>query len=153
MTLMRRSRDVWDPLDFVRDLQNEMGRFLNTSFPRKDGEKFFWQHGFEPDIDVREEGEHYLVKADLPGIKTEEIEISVNGNLLTLKGERKRESETKTKDYFYSERFHGGFTRTVALPTDVEADKAKASYQDGVLELTLPKVESAKPKHIRVEIK
>ena len=152
MTLMRRHRDLWDPFDFVRDLQGEMGKFL-SSFPMtKDGGSA-WHRSFEPEIEVREETDQYRVKADLPGIKKEEINISVTGNLLTLKGERKRENEVKDKDYFYSERFYGGFTRTIALSTEVEADKVKATYKDGVLELTLPKVETAKPKQIQVEIK
>ena len=152
MTLMRRSREVWDPFDFMRDLQSEMNRFLNLSPLRKDGD-LAWARPFEPDIEVREEPDHFLVRADLPGIKKEELNISVTGNLLTLKGERKGETETKGRDYFYSERFYGAFSRTLELPTEVEADKMKAAYKDGVLELTLPKAESAKPKQIKVEVK
>ena len=139
MTLMRRKRDLWDPFDFMRDFQ--------------DGGNLSWPRGFEPDIEVKEEPNHYLVKADLPGIKKDEIDISVTGNLLTLKGQRREESENKAKDYLYSERIYGSFTRTLSLPTEVDADKIKAEYKDGVLQLTIPKAENAKPKPIKVEVK
>ena len=152
MTLMRRSRELWDPFDFVRDLQEEMTKFLSVSPIRKDGD-LAWQRTFEPDLEVREENDHFLVRCDLPGIRKEEIEVSVRGNLLTLKGERKRETESKGKDYFYSERSYGAFSRTLELPTEVDAEKVKATFKDGVLELALPKVESAKPKQIKVDIK
>jgi HSP20 family protein len=152
MTLMKRQQNLWDPFDFVRDLQDEMGRFLSFSPIRRDGGGL-WERSFEPDIEIRDETDHLLVRADLPGIKKEELDISVAGDLLTLKGERKRESETKGKNYFYSERFYGAFSRTIKLPAEVDPDKVKATYREGVLELNLPKVENAKPKQIKVEMK
>lgn len=152
MTLMRRKKDLWDPFDFVRDLQDEMSRFLSLSPLRRDGD-LGWRGVFEPEIEVREEADHFLVRADLPGIRKEDIDISVTENVVTLKGERKAESERKEKNYFYSERVYGAFSRTIELPAEIEAEKVRASYKDGVLELTLPKVESAKPKQIKVEVK
>ena len=152
MTLMRRSRDLWDPFDFVRDLQDEMSRFLTVSPLRKDGD-LGWRNFFEPEIEVREENDHFLVRADLPGIKKEELDIAVTGNTLTIKGERKTETEKKGKSYYYSERSHGAFSRTIQLPCEIDSDKVRASYRDGVLELALQKAESAKPKQIKVEVK
>lgn len=152
MNLIKRSREMWDPFDFVRDLQDEMSRFLTISPLRRNGD-LVRARFFEPDIEVREDSDHFVVRTDIPGIKKEELDISVAGNLLTLKGERKAETETKGKNYFYSERFHGAFSRTIELPTELDADKVKATYKDGVLELIIPKAENAKPKQIRVEVK
>lgn len=151
MTLMKRTREIWDPFDFVRDLQGEMSRAFNTSLSRTDGD--LWRRSFEPEIDVKEEADRYLVHADLPGVKKEELDISVTGNLLVIKGERKQEKETKEKDYYYSERVFGSFSRTLELPTEVDASKVQAAYKDGVLEIALPKSESSKPRQIKVDIK
>ena len=153
MNLIKRQRDLWAPFDFVKDLQDEMTHFLNISPLRRNGDIAEWQRTFAPDIELKEEADHFLLRTDLPGIKKEELDISVTGNLLTLKGERKRESESKSKDCYYSERMFGSFSRTIELPTEIDAEKVKALYKDGVLELTLPKVEGAKPKQIKVEVK
>ncbi len=152
MNLTKRSRDLSDPFDFVRDLQDEMTRFLTATPLKRDGGLTGWQ-SFVPDIELREEENQFLVRADLPGMKKEEIDISVGGNILALKGERKTETENKSKNYHYSERSYGSFSRTIELPCEVEADKVKASYKDGVLELVLPKSESAKPQQIKVDVK
>jgi len=151
MNLMRRSKDTWDPFDFVRDLQGELSRAFNTSLLRTDGD--VWRQAFDPEIDVREEADRYVVQADLPGVKKEELDISVSGNLLTLKGERKHENEIKEKGRYYSERTFGAFSRTLELPSEIDANKVQATYKDGVLEIALPKSENAKPKQIKVDIK
>jgi len=152
MNLTRRPKDVWDPFDFVRDLQDEMSRFLHTSPLRGDGDLAKWPGAFAPDIDLKEEADHFVLRTDLPGVKKDEIDISIKGGLLTLKGERKRESEARGKDYYYSERSFGTFSRTLELPMEVDAEKVKANYKDGVLELTLPKAEGARPRQIKVNI-
>lgn len=149
MNLMKRSHDLWDPFGVTEELQHEMNRLFGRSLMKRNG----WGRPFEPEIDVIEEKDHFLVKADLPGIKKEELDIKVEGRLLTLKGERKEEKETKEKNYYSSERFYGTFTRVIELPTDVKAEEVKAAYKDGVLEISLPKTEGAKAKQIRVEIK
>jgi HSP20 family protein len=153
MLPMKRSRDLWDPFDFVRELQDEMGRFLSTLPAGRNGGDFGWRRIFEPDIEIKEENDHFLVRADLPGIRREDLDLTVTGNLLTLKGERKGETESKGKNYAYSERFYGAFSRTLELPTEVDANQVKATYRDGVLELVLPKTENEKPKQIKVEVK
>lgn len=150
MNLIRKNRDEgWEPFDIVSDIQNEMNRVFNRSLTHKDG----WARTFEPTVEVHEEPDHYELRADLPGMKKEDFSISAQANTLTLKGERKQEKESKEKGYFYSERFYGSFSRTLEFPTEIQAEKVKASYKDGVLELTLPKSENAKPKLINVEVK
>lgn len=149
-SLMRRAeRDLWDPFDFVTDFQHEMNRLFGRTLQKKNG----YMRGFEPEIDLSEDKDNFVVKADLPGIKKEELDIKVEGRVLTVKGERKEEKETKEKSYFSSERFYGAFTRMIELPAEVKADQVKASYKDGVLEIMLPKAEGAKAKHITVEVK
>ena len=148
MNLIKR-QEVWDPFDLMTDFQQEMNRLFNRSLVKKNG----WTKTFAPETDVVEEKDAFIVKADLPGIKKEELDIKVEGRLLTLKGERKEEKETKEKNYYASERFYGAFTRMIELPTDVKADQVKAAYKDGVLEITLPKTEGAKAKQVTVEIK
>lgn len=147
MNLIKK-RDLWDPLDVMTDLQHDLSRLFHRSL-KGNG----WTRTFEPEVDVIEEKDSFLVKADLPGIKKEELDIKVEGKFLTLKAERKEEKEIKEKNYYASERFYGIFTRMIELPTDIKADQVKANYKDGVLEVTLPKTENAKAKQVTVEVK
>lgn len=142
-------RKEWDPFSLITDLQNEMNRAFSRSLTRPEA----FERGFNPDIEVQEEEDHYLLRADLPGLKKEDFNISIQGSHLTLKGERKYEKEAKKKGGYFSERIYGAFTRTMEFPTEIQADKVKAAYKDGVLEVTLPKAENAKPKQISVEVK
>lgn len=140
----------WEPFRDMLSLRADMDRLFNSLFGRGPGEKEgFWA----PIVDIEEDNENIMVKAEIPGMKKEEIKVSVQGNMLTITGERKQESEVKDKTYHRVERSYGKFSRTISLPTDVETDKVKASYKDGILNITLPKPEAIKPKHIDVEIK
>ena len=147
--IKRNGQELWDPFELMTDWQREMNRLFGRPLQKKNG----WGKAFEPEIDVVEEKDAFIVTADLPGIKKEELDIKVEGRLLTLKGERKEEKETKEKNYYASERFYGAFTRMIELPTDVKADQVKAAYKDGVLEIALPKTEGAKAKQVTVEVK
>jgi len=109
--------------------------------------------GWVPTIDVMEKDDKYIVKADLPGMKEEDVDVSVVGDALVIKGERKEESEVKEEDYYCCERSYGSFSRSVALPSNVDADKIEADYSDGVLEVTLPKAAGVQPKKIGVSAK
>lgn len=150
-SLIPRATDVWDPFNWVRDMREELNRpFGRSVLPGMAGER--GRMFFAPDVDVKDEKDHLVVKADIPGIKKEDLTITVKDDLLTLKGERKESQEKKERDYFYSERFEGSFVRSVELPASVKADGVKATYKDGVLEVTLPKDENAKPKEIKVQI-
>lgn len=107
---------------------------------------------WSPAADIMEDDNRYTIKAELPGIKKEEVKITINNNILTLKGERKHEKETKGKYTHRTERFYGDFTRSFSLPNEVETEKISADYKDGVLEISLPKSERSKPKEIEVKI-
>jgi HSP20 family protein len=104
-------------------------------------------------LDMYQTKDDVIVKATVPGIKPEDIEISVTGDTLTIKGEFKEEDKIEKDQYFYQERRMGEFCRQVTLPTRIKADKAKAEFEHGVLKLTLPKAEEAKPKSIKVKVK
>jgi HSP20 family protein len=101
---------------------------------------------------VYEDADNLYVRAELPGMKKEEVELSLHDGSLSLSGERKSEEKFKDAEVYRAERFFGRFQRTVTLPTPVAADKVKAQYKDGILTVTLPKAEEAKPKHIDVTV-
>jgi len=109
--------------------------------------------GWAPAIDVFEKDDRFVVKAELPGMEEKDIDVSVVGNRLIIKGEREAESEVEKEDYYYSERSYGSFSRSIDIPSDVDAKKIEANYEDGVLEVTLPKTPSVKPKKVSVSAK
>lgn len=142
-------------LDIFEDLeefQNEMNRLFNITLHRP-GKKGNGGALWAPAVDIIDEKDNIRVRADLPGMKKEEIEVSVNNDTLTIKGEKKEEKEIKEKDCVRSERYYGAFQRAFTLPAGVDPQKVNASYKDGVLEIALPKREDAKPKQIKVDIK
>jgi HSP20 family protein len=106
-----------------------------------------------PAIDMYQTDNEIVVKAALPGIKADEVQINISGEVLTLKGETKHEEEKKDKSWHMREQKWGAFERSVALPTDVIADKAKAEFENGILTVTLPKAEEVKPKIINIKAK
>lgn len=139
----------WDSFRELVNLRDEMDRFFNTFFNKQlESTEGFWA----PVIDIEEDNEYFIVKAELPGIKKEDIKISVRGNLLSITGGRKQESEIKNKTFHRIERSYGKFMRKITLPSEVNADKVQAKYKDGILTITLPKPESMKPKEITVEL-
>lgn len=150
MDLVKRHIEPLDPFEMLSDLQSDLNHVFNRSLTRRD-----WPRAFEPTIEVKESADHFTLHADLPGLKKEDFTISVEGSSLTVKGERKQEKETSDpkKGYHYSERSYGSFSRSFEFPTEIQADKVKAAYKDGVLEIVLPKSENAKPKQITVEVK
>ena len=105
-----------------------------------------------PALDVYEEKDEVVVKAELPGLSKEDIEVNLTGSTLTVKGEKKKEEEVKEKDYYRCERSYGSFVRSLELPSEVKADQISASFKNGVLEVRLPKTEEAKKKEVKVKI-
>ncbi len=105
-----------------------------------------------PAVDLYEEKDDIVVKAELPGMGKDNIEVNLTDHMLTIKGEKKKEEEIKEKDYYRSERSYGSFVRTLELPKDVHADKIKASFKNGILEVRLPKTEEDKSKEIKVKV-
>jgi HSP20 family protein len=140
----------WEPFRDMLSLRADMDRLFSSLFGRGPEER---EGLWAPIVDIEEDNENIMVKAEIPGMKKDDIKVSVQGNMLTITGERKQESEVKEKTYHRVERSYGKFSRTITLPIDVETDKVKASYKDGVLNIILPKPEAVKPKHIDVEIK
>jgi len=109
--------------------------------------------GISPAVDMYDKKDEIVVKAEIPGVEKENVRISLSDNMLTIKGETKKEEEVKEEDYYYSERSYGSFARTLSLPSKVKSDKIKASFKNGILEIHLPKAEEAKPKEIKIEVK
>ncbi len=105
-----------------------------------------------PEVDILEEKDHYKIKADLPGVKKEDVKLSFEDGVLTLDGERKNETEQKETNYHRVERSYGRFVRSFNLGHEVDANKIQASYKDGVLEITVPKTEKAQPKAIDIRV-
>ena len=149
MALIRWSprREVWDPFASLAEIHDEINRAFGASWRRQAGEAVF-----SPAIDVVVEKDNVIVKADLPGLTKDDVSVTLQDNYLTITGEKKHESEQKEANYFLTERVHGSFTRTIELPLAVDAKKIEARFKDGVLHVTLPKTEDAKPKQIEVKV-
>jgi len=109
--------------------------------------------GWMPAVDVFEKEDRFVVKAELPGMKEEDIDVSVVGDTLSIKGEKKTETEIKEEDYYRCERSYGSFYRSIPIPSNVDANKIEASFEDGILEVALPKSAKVKPKKIAVSAK
>jgi HSP20 family protein len=105
-----------------------------------------------PSVDVFEEGDEVVVKAELPGISKEDIDVKVTDDVVTISGEKKKEEKVEKKNYYRIERSYGSFTRSFRLPTEVQAEKASAKFKEGVLEIRIPKTEEAKKKEKKVSI-
>lgn len=105
-----------------------------------------------PTVDIFEEGGDVVVKTELPGMKREDIDVNITNDTITISGEKKKEEKVERKDYYRLERSHGSFTRSFRMPTEVQTDKAKANFKDGVLEVRIPKTEEAKKKEKKIPI-
>lgn len=107
---------------------------------------------FSPSVDMYDKKDEVVVKAEIPGISKENISISVNEDVLTIKGELKKEEEIKEEDYYYCERRFGSFSRVLSLPSKIKTDKIKATFENGVLEIHMPKAEGAKQKEVKIAL-
>jgi HSP20 family protein len=150
------------PFSFMRRFATDMERlfeeFQGFRFPSLFGREFFpftreFEHvGWVPEIEVLQENGKFLVRADLPGLKKENVKVEITENLLTLSGERKEEKEEKREGYYHSERSYGSFYRQIPLPEGAKTDTASAEFQNGVLEITM-QVPERQPRATRLEIK
>jgi len=135
----------------VTDIQQEVNRLFDNFFGRpammQTGERL-WQ----PLADMYETKDDLFVTFEVPGVREKDVNVSITGDLLTVRGERKWDKEQKDESYHRLERVYGKFERSVALPVPVQADKVKATYRDGVLEIKLPKADEIKPKEIKIDI-
>jgi HSP20 family protein len=151
MNLIRIQRpEAWvSPFDRLTNLRDEINRLFDVPYGDLGRETEFFT-GWSPALDVYEDKDNLIVKAELAGLKKEEIELSLHDNTLTISGERKERAE-KEGEVSRSERFFGRFQRTVTLPKPVDANKVNARYKDGILTITLSKTEESKPRQIEVK--
>lgn len=143
----------WDPFNDIISLRERMDKMFEDSLSRfRHPEEATMQTFWSPLVDIYETDENIVLKAELPGVDKSEVSVEVKDNTLILKGERKREKELKEENYHRIERSFGTFMRSFSLPVTVKQDHVKARFKDGVLEVTLPKSEEAKPKQVKVEV-
>jgi len=142
----------WNPRRGVPSIWDEVDRLFEDLFPRTVTHTDFYEADWMPRVDISETDDNLVIAAEIPGMKKEDINISVEDGVLTLKGERKHENEKKEKNYHRIERSYGSFYRSFRLPPSVDTEKVHASYKDGVLKVTLPKLEEVKPREIPVHV-
>jgi HSP20 family protein len=138
----------WTPFRDLMTLHEETGKMLDSFFDRG-GEGI--DGDWVPVMDVSESGDQVVVKAEVPGMKKEDIKVSVKDDILTISGEKKQEERAEGENWHRVERSYGSFKRVLSLPS-VDSAKVEATYKDGVLEVRLPKLEAAKPKEIPIKI-
>ena len=144
--LPQRRRAYWPALG----LRDEMDRIFDTFFGQTEED---WGTLAGPLLDIAETEEAVMVKAELPGVAQGDLDVSITGNVLTIKGEKKHEAEENGKTYHRVERRYGTFHRSLQLGQQIDTAKVKAEFKDGVLKLTLPKAEEAKPKKLKIDVK
>jgi HSP20 family protein len=142
----------WEPFRDLVTAQRDFDRLFREAFSPASGEGEVSTRPWAPPVDIYEDGDRLVLKAEVPGINPEDVEVRVEDNTLYLKGERKFNREIKEQNYHRVERTYGTFARSFSLPNTIDADKVTAGYQDGVLTLTLPKKEEAKPKTIKINV-
>lgn len=144
---------TWNPLRELGNFENLLERFFNLPSLSRNGEtEAMTVSQWSPLVDISEDANEYLVKAELPELKKEEVKVSVENGELTISGERKSEKEEKGKKFHRIERSYGSFLRSFTLPESVSGDKVTAEFKDGMLMVHLPKDEKAKPKTIEVKV-
>lgn len=148
MTLVR-----WNPIGSARDLvgiQDEMNRVFDSFFGAP-ATRTGWEPAFRPALDVEENAEEFVVRVDIPGMSQKDVKVSLMGETLTIRGERRNEQATKDGNVRRVERSYGAFERSITLDAPVRSDKVKATYRDGVLEVHVPKAEEARVREIEVQ--
>ncbi len=141
----------WDPVREMRTLRDMMDRLFEEAFAPIERTRVVESWALVPRVDMYETDDAVVVKATIPGVKPEDLEITVTGNVLTIKGEIKEEEKEEGANYIRQERLFGSFRRDLTLPVDVNVDKAEAVFENGILTLRLPKVEEAKPKRLTIK--
>lgn len=148
-----RSIRAWRPMEgmehFLEDPFFADWPFFRMVWRRAPGEDMAWA----PAIEMYEKNNHFVVKAELPGVKKEDVDISITGDTLTIKGERKTSKEVKDEDYYRCESHYGSFSRSITLPAAVDPKKIEASYENGVLEVQLPKARESVPTKVEIKAK
>lgn len=147
----------WSPMRELEDVRRDMERLFGGFFEPAHRHRRWWPAAsgagiVVPNIDMYDRKNEIVLKAELPGVEKDNIDLTITKDSITLKGEVKKEEEIKEESYYSCERSCGSFTRTIALPVEVDSGKAKATFKNGVLEIVLPKKEELKPKEIKIEV-
>ena len=142
----------WRPFGELSSLRREMDKLWDRSLGETPFGRTFPEM-WSPSVDIAETKDNFVVKAELPGLEAKDVNVSISGDILTIKGEKKAEEEEKDEHYHRIERYSGSFQRVFQLSSGVKADKIEANFDKGVLKVTLPKVEEAKKKEIEVKVK
>lgn len=142
----------WDPFRELEDMSERLNRMFARPATRTNGKETMIVADWTPSVDISETDGEYLIKAELPDVKREDVKVTLEDGVLTIQGERKQEREEKGKKYHRVERSYGSFVRSFSLPDVIDEEKVKAEFRDGVLNLHLPKSEKAKPKAIEVKV-
>ena len=142
----------WNPFIDILFLQERMSRLFDEALGKHKGCSAVAGSSWYPSVDIYETDEHIILKAEIPGIDINNVSIEANENTITLKGERRFEKNLCEENYHRMERFYGAFQRAFNLPNHVDKDKVKASFKDGVLEITVPKAPYIKDKGIKIEV-
>jgi HSP20 family protein len=146
MNLMR-----WQPFSDVVTLRQAMDRWAEDSFAGAPHVTGLFGEGTGMPVDMYQTDDNVVIKASVPGIKAEEVDITISGDTLSIKGETRTEQEVKKENYFRQERSYGAFSRSIVLPRSLQTDKADATFENGVLTITIPKAEEIKPKQIKIK--
>jgi len=149
MSLIRYINPELNSVSSFGNLRDQFGRLFDLAFPSRAAESL---GDWTPALDAHEDKDKYVVAVEIPGMKKEDINVSVHDGVLAVSGERKGETEIKDGTVHRRERFYGKFSRSVSLPSEVRADKVSAVYKDGILTVEIPKAEEAKPKTVEVKV-
>jgi HSP20 family protein len=143
----------WDPARELLSIADEMNRIVRDVFDSETRETSFFKGTWSPVVDISEDKDNFYLHVELPGMKREDVKVSYEDGLLTITGEKKSEKEEKDVNYHRVERRFGKFERSFRMPSHIVSDRIDAHFENGVLTITLPKAEEAKPKEIEVRIK
>ena len=143
----------WDPFRELEEVSNRLNRIFGQSLARSEsGQNMLAVADWAPSVDISETDSEYLIKGEIPGVRKEDVKVTIQDGMLTIQGERKQEKEEKGKKFHRVERYYGSFTRSFTLPESVDEAKIKANFKDGMLNLQVPKTEKSKPKAIEVKV-
>lgn len=142
----------WNPFRELEEIQTRLNRVFSDAPSRRTNDDGLFFADWAPPVDIQETDKEYLIKAELPEVKKENVKVEMLDGVLTIEGERSQEKEEKGKKFHKVERAYGTFVRRFALPTEVEATKVQAEFKDGMLNVHLPKSAGAKPKTVEVKV-
>jgi HSP20 family protein len=152
LTRFEPPRGHWNPWKELEEMEKRLLTLFRRPSAETGNKEMMKVTEWSPPVDISEDDKEYVVKAELPEVKKEEVKVTVQDNVLSISGERKKETEEKGKRFHRIEREYGSFMRSFALPDDADGSKVNAEYKDGILKVHLPKSEKAKPKSIDVKV-